>query len=219
MRHGVMREPDEVKEALALLGLEATQLWDPVMMGEAARNTCTANDPPSFPGQFAHSRTVRGLREILLPLGWKRNNDKNFSTVVSPDGSFRIAVATGDKNVGEPSVNPKTKNPKGPLMEEAVGTNDLQGELFPELIPLATLRDDATVEAPIGDDCLTWILLFFRAEKEIRAELSLPVNIGEDMRVDAWGTRILLGSTATDPGANLPDADSGPDVDVPVVRR
>ena len=114
MRETIKDGQIEVTNALTELGLTNEILREAILTGEAARDNCTANDPPSAPGFAAWARTVRALREILLPNNWSKNDDNNLSTVVSPDGSFAIAVVTGDEGSGQAGAKPQTKYPKGP---------------------------------------------------------------------------------------------------------
>ena len=71
-------QPNEVDTALAALRLTRTPLLNAVMAGLLARTTCTENDPPFFPGIYQWGRTVRALREGLIPLGWSRSDEGNF---------------------------------------------------------------------------------------------------------------------------------------------
>src|SRR5688572_27925461 len=90
----------EVISALAALGLDLEMLTEAVLEGEESRDGCTENDPPGAGGYFSYSRTVRRLREILIPRGWKRATDVNFPLVVSPNGKIAIAVSLGDDGTG-----------------------------------------------------------------------------------------------------------------------
>ena len=80
-----------VDERLEALGISRQILYDAIMAGEAARATCTSNDPPILPGLLAWGRTVRALGELLAPLGWKRRDEGNYSTI--EDGRLGIAIA------------------------------------------------------------------------------------------------------------------------------
>jgi hypothetical protein len=84
----VLHDPAEVVDRLAQLGLTADVLRDAVAMGEAARNSCTDNDPLIAPSLFAWVRTTRGLRDGLAPKGWQRSRDGGLETVVAPDGKL-----------------------------------------------------------------------------------------------------------------------------------
>src|SRR5712691_4883672 len=103
----------------------------------------------------------------------------------------------------------------GPITLDAVAANQLR---FSFMDQPARPRDTA---AGAGSGRATWILLIHRATDEVRCELSLPISIGEDMHVDAWRERILLGSIPLD--GDLAEAVPAPpklhDIDVSVRRR
>jgi hypothetical protein len=196
----------EVRTALRELGLESDILREAILRGEVARDSCTANDPPSAPGFDAWARTVRALREILIPRGWSRNDDINLSTIVSPNGSFAITVATGDEGTGRVEADPKTKYPKGPATEAAVNRNQLR--LF--------AVDESTAEMQ-----LTWMLLRRRDGESVLSELSLPASMTEDGQVEEWLERIILDPITLGPDLIIrgtPEP-SAPPIDIPVRRR
>jgi hypothetical protein len=202
-------QPEEVDEALAKLGLTRTPLLDAVKAGWLARETCTANDPPFFPGMFHWARTVRVLRERLSPLGWTRSDEGNFCTVVEPAEQFAIAVASGCENTGQATrETPTTKRRRGPSTFDAVQTN-AQLCLFPDFAP--TVKMEATRA--------TWVLLFYRDQKEIRAELSLPDSIGDDGHINGWRERIILDAQPLDEDIAPAAPDFGPDPTIDVRRR
>src|SRR4051812_37481362 len=93
-------EPAAVADALARLQLREQPLLTAAMQGYLARTNCTANHPPLFPSFVAWGETVRALREQLAPAGWVRNDEKNYSRAVHPDGHIAIAVATGNEATG-----------------------------------------------------------------------------------------------------------------------
>lgn len=173
----------EVTGRLTNLGLQASILRAAAAEGDRARAECTLNDPPILPGFLAWARTVRALRERLLPQGWHRDDSRNYSTVLSPDRDLAIAVAAGDDKTGTEQV-PSTKSSKGPATEKAVSQNQLSffdaGETYPQPRKLPGIQ--------------TWLLLHFidSSSGEIRLELSLPADMDEDGHVAAWLERIVL---------------------------
>jgi hypothetical protein len=203
-------EPDDVDAALAAMGITRDPLMNAVMAGLLARDSCTENDPPFFPGIFQWGRTVRALREEAAMLGWTRSDEGNFCTAVEPEGKFAIAVASGCENTGrKPPATPTTKRRKGPSTAEAVNAN-AQLYLFADLAP--AVRSDSP-------DRVTWILLFYRDKEEIRAELSLPDSIGDDGHINGWRERILLGAQSLDKDILPVAPDFGPDPVIDVRRR
>jgi len=201
-------------ERLESLGLSRQIIYDAVLVGEAARASCTANDPPILPGLLSWGRTLRGLGELLAPRGWVRRDEGNFSTVVDKRLGIAIAVATGDEATGLLGATPRTKYPKGPTTERAVEQNNQQLRLFDE-------PDDVETDEAIDQGVsLTWILLIARIGADVRCELSLPAALGEDGRVEAWRERIILGPirvSQTTPA--FADLELTEEIDIPVTAR
>lgn len=207
-------ENSDVTSRLIQLGLDHMDVQEPVMQGMLARSESTLNDPPLFAGFAAWARTVRVLREKLIPKHWTRSDEGNYPLVVNPSGNLAIAVATGDEGTGDPTANPMTKSPKGPRTQSAIEVNQYQSSLF-----------DAFPEFEIPEtphnDRVTWILLqhYDQSKKEVRFELSLPSSYSG--KVDGWSERIILTALPFDPTTAIPVPvlPSLPDIDVPLRRR
>jgi hypothetical protein len=204
-----------VTNALADLGLSKDILVDAIMQGEAARASCTINDPPCVPGIYSWGSTVRALRDILVPLEWERDDTANYSTVISPDKTFAIAVVTGDAGTGLKDHEPTSKYPKGNRTREAVTTN--QRCLFPEI---QEAIDEETAKAEAAENRITWMLLKRRSGDSVFSELSLPREISKSGWVQGWVTRIILDPIDVEPMVVLDDDEvSGEAVEVVVRRR
>ena len=175
----------DVRDRLAQLGLTPEILDECLRRGQAAWAACTLNHPPIARGFYRWSEMVVGFREEMLRLGWKRCNEGNLPFTVSPDGKVAVAVSSGDEDTGIAKGSPCTNSSKGPRTHKAVTVN--QYRLFDqiELLP-PDLRQFQERE--------TWILLS-RLDLEaecLRAELSRPISMNEDGRVDGWAERIIL---------------------------
>lgn len=214
MRQVVHHKIVTVLTRLAELGLDKDDLRDAVMQGMLARSECTLNDPPQTPGHNSWSRTVRALREKLIPKRWTRSNEGNYPLVVNPVGNLAIAVATGDDCTGLAVANPMTQSPKGPRTQVAIEVNQYQSSLF-EGFP------DFEVPATPHNDRVTWILLqhYDQGKKEVRFELSCPSSYAG--KIDGWSERIIFDALPFDPtlGIPVPLIPSLPDIDIPLVRR
>lgn len=202
------------EERLENLGLSSDLLTDAILVGEAARTSCTANDPPILPGLMAWGRTLRALAERLAEKGWTRRDAGNFSTVNDPRLNIAIVVATGDEATGLRGAIPRTKYPKGPNTVKAIDQNIQQLQLFKEL-------EDDPREGPAA---LTWILLIARVGNEVRAELSLPDSIGTDDRVEGWRERLILEPVrVVGDGGSAPAAtatlEATEEIDIPITPR
>jgi hypothetical protein len=200
---------DRVSDRLAQLGLKAEFFEFALRGADAEARTYTPLDPPNMAGMARYARTVRLLREQLVPLGWSYDNPRNLARTVSPDRRVAIVTALGDAATGVPYVSPSTRYEKGVATVEAVNRNFLQ----------LTLPIDLGDEHPFEDQVdgvVTWILLYAVTETEIRAELSLPDSM-VDGYIDTWLERIIL------PPVPLPALGTAPiraaDPDVIVTRR
>jgi hypothetical protein len=202
--------PEDDNDRLRRLGVTTEEVRKAVERGIVERMNCTMFDPPSYPGVVQWARTVRDLRETLVPKGWRADNTRNFSTVVSPNELVAIAVSTGDERTGrEGEPEPRTKYPKGTVFLAAVNRN-VQLSLFGEMI--------IDADGNVLSKTRTWTLLM-RTDaftKEVRVELSLPAQIGDDGRVIAWSERIIFTPLSFD--NTLPGDDDPPieGIDVPV---
>jgi hypothetical protein len=65
----------------------------------------------------------------------------------------------------------------------------------------------------------TWILLVHHAQNELRAELSLPLDVGTDGRVSVWQERIILRAQPLDSEPVVITPSVQPDIDVAVRRK
>ena len=204
-------EPTSVFEALEELGVTEQALLTAVLQGYLARINCTANHPPLFPSFVAWGDTVRALREQLAPMGWCRNDERNYSRTLHPDGHIAIAVATGDEATGLVNEIPITKSVKGPSTIEAVEINRLQAWL-PGMEPQNSNNNDENQPT-------TWLLLIHHASNEIRSELSLPFEIGPDGRIHGWRERILLKPLQLDPETEVITPPQQPDLEVEIKRK
>ena len=209
MQPTVKTSPREVTDALTKIGLTNELLLDAILRGENSRDSCTINDPPSAPGFYSWAGTVRALRDILIPLGWVRNDDVNYSRVVNAELNIAIAVVTGDEGTGNKDISPKTKYPKGPATQAAVSCN--QGNLFGMETP------EPELEAEEG--WTTWMLLRKRTGDLVYAELSLPSLMSKDGQVERWETRIILEPMTFDPLIDIDDDSGEPPIEVLVRRR
>jgi hypothetical protein len=207
-------EPSDVRDRLAELGLEQAPLRDVALRGYLAYIGCTANHPPLIPPILAWGEAVCALREYVLPLGWRRSDENNYSVVIDSQERFAIAVATGDEGTGRSGSFPSNKARKGPNTIGAVNANQLQlGFMEGEL-------SQAPTNLPHPSDArMTWVLLIHRAADEVRCELSLPSSMALDGHIDGWCERILLGSIPIDGDLIEIAPPTQPDINVEVKRR
>ena len=212
MKIQIYSQPWDIQNRLAEIGLQIELLQRSAEAGYSAFVSCTENDPVFVRGFNTWSRTLRRLREELIPLGWKRIDSGNFPRTSSPKHSTSIIVMSGDEGTGLGHLHPRPKSPRGSLTAQAVHVNNIQGT-FKDFLP-----EEEREDLPISG-YKTWVFLVHISSSEIRAELSYPVVI-ESGKILAWKERILLPPTDIDPSAFefTPD-DLGPEIDVKVERK
>ncbi len=208
-------EETDVRHRLAKLGLESQALLEVLCRGYMALALSTQNHPPLYSSFSAWANTVCALREYLIPQGWDRCDENNYSLVVDEKKEIAIAVATGDEGTGRPDMNPTTKSPKGPSTVDAVTTNQLQLAL-----PLELPANPASAQ-PVHQKnrWVTWIFLVHWAMREIRCELSLPLLMGDAARLGIWKERILLKPVPTDSALKITPSALPSDIEVEIKRR
>lgn len=212
----IISDAVEVAARLRALGLAPEALTDAVRMGQDARSSCTPNDPPSATGIHGWGRTVRGLREHTLPLGWSRFEENGIQGVITEDGSMVIAVSTGDEATGCVGLTPKTAYPKGLAIQAAVHDNWEQLSLFAQNITAIRKEPAPTRQS------LLWLLMTHedKVDLEVRFELSLPDAVGGDERVERWTERIILAPISADPTPKeRADLDEDTDIEIPLTRK
>lgn len=178
---------DHVAEGrLQQLGLSADLLSRALLRADAEAKLTTGLEPPTAEGTTRYAKTVRYIREELVPLHWQFDNYKNFCRTLHPSGAFSIVTSSGDEFTGVhvPGRKPSTKYPKGDLTALAVMQNADQGVL--------DLGADYAIDIvdPAGLETI-WFLLQRVTDQTIYAELSLPTAIQGGLIVD-WEERILL---------------------------
>jgi hypothetical protein len=197
---------DDVQIALGRLGVPLNVLMQALQEGETSRNDRTPHDAPTAPGFIRWNTALRSLSDSLVPQGWSRNDKSNWPNLVHPKSLIALAIASGNKNVGNPDFAPSTKFPKGKKIREAVACNATQLTLLPE---------HDIQNPPI------WYLLYYVEQGELRSELSLPIAMDDSGFIRAWTERIILPRiTGSGDGIQIiPEPSFDPDIDIDIVRR
>jgi hypothetical protein len=215
----VIQKIREVDHRLQELGLTSEILRLAVRAGELERVSCTELDPRSYPGTAAWALTIRSLREQLLPLGCRYQNKKNLPLIIDPVRRLAFVVTSGSSATGDPTLEPTTKYPKGPVVAGQIRVNRQQLTLF---------GDSRFAPLPLKEETITWLLLIrveYRPKNETAGEhvafceLSLPSEINEKGFVTSWAERIILEPVKLDQPRRRDDDDDEVEFDVPVTRR
>jgi hypothetical protein len=176
----VFTEPDQVEARLRELGLTSEIVTRAVECGDAEASMCTANDPVTISGSVRWGRSVRSLRDDLIPLGWTKNDEDGFPTVVHPKRRLAIAVVRGDEGTGIAEEAPKTKYQRGPASQSRVQYN----------AQLWLLDVPQYVRPPSGMP--TYFLLVNPESDYVAFELSVPSAFDETGRGTAYVERIIF---------------------------
>jgi hypothetical protein len=168
------------------LGLATDLIARTLLRADAEAKHTTGLEPPTAEGTIRYLKTVRFLREELVPMGWHINNHKNFCRTIHPSHQFSIVTSSGDEFTGVdiPGKVPCTKYAKGDLTVLAVQQNVDQG-----VLDLGEEFAEPTVEAAELENI--WFLLQRATPEYIYVELSLPTRIDAGMITD-WRERIIL---------------------------
>lgn len=208
-------DTDAVVSALARMDLTEETLLTAVRASYLAKANSTANHPPMHAPFVAWSDAVRALRDGLVTQGWRNSNSNNWPRSIHPDSKVALTVATGNEATGRANGSPSTKAAKGPSTVSALLVNrELQFTL-----PGIDHPGDEEPDGEANGQAVTWLLLIHHGANELRAELSLPLDVDRDGRVSVWRERILLKSLPLDgePIEILPP--QLPDIDIDIRRR
>lgn len=203
--------PEEIASRLEQLGVTEVALREAIYQGHLQRTRLTLNHPRTFPGLVMWGEVVAALRDQLRPMEWIRQDVGSFPVTVNESLNLAIAVASGDEGTGNPYAHPSNRSKKGRNTVEAIEANQ-QMVLFEEFMQEVKVAVEGNQ---------TWILMHHTdtAKSEIRFELSLPADIGNDGKITTWSERILLGSISFDDDLVEILQPGGPDIDIEIRRK
>lgn len=204
--------PKEIASRLEQLGVTEVALREAIYQGHLQRTRLTLNHPRNFPGLVMWGEVVAAVRDQLRPLGWIRQDVGSFPVTVNETLNLAIAVASGDEATGNPYAHPSNRSKKGRHTVDAIESNRQMVLLFEEF--MQEVKEDVE-----GNQ--TWILMHHTdtSKGEIRFELSLPAEIGNDGKITSWSERILLGSVSFDDDLVEILQPGGPDIDIEIRRK
>lgn len=146
-------------------------------------------------GSSAWFEIVRSLRELLLPQGWEILYEEGLDKTVNDDLGLSIICTSGNAGVCRSPFDEgpllMSKNEKGGSFKRALEHNR---SLIPDLF-----EDQDFLRSKV-DNNSTWALIYHidKTEKELRAELSLPISLTSQDKIGQWQTRLFLGSISLD---------------------
>jgi hypothetical protein len=211
---------DDALPLLEAMGLSREIMAEVCRRGLAQYLTATPYHPSNAAGLLLYLELVQSLRQELVPVGWE-TDDVSLALTLNEELGIAIAVRSGDVHTGEPKRIPSFKYPESTTMHNAIGSNARQLGLFDGIPSLEAFAAPKRVDF---DRFQTWWLLHHVdvGRSEMRAELSLPINIGANGEANEWKLRIILDSIPFDEEPRIDPAGGDPgstDFDVPVRKK
>lgn len=214
---------DDAVSVLEALGLSGEILAEACRRGLAQFLTATPYHPSNAAGLLLYLELVQSLRQRLVPTGWDLD-EGGLALTFNETLGIAIAVRSGDVYTGDPTRTPSFKYPESPTMHDAIGGNARQLGLFDGVPGFAAFVPPTSPKRIDFNKLRTWWLLHHvdTARSVMHAELSLPVNIGDNGETNQWETRIILASIPFDEESQVEPAGGDPggsDFDVPVRKK
>ena len=215
----------QVSSILDILPPDAKQrLREIVRLGEVSRESASQVGSCTAPGYFAWNERLTRLRVWLMAHGWKMvRTQKGLEVCVDPTGKVAIATRRGDSGTGT-EQGPRLLD-VGEATQEATRRNDqLERQTVMEVV-MEMKPALPPAPAPQEEKWRTYILLVYRDPvlKEVRCELSLPVNLVEEngkTLVFEWEQRNILDPVPLDDDRlEEPQVDDESEVDISVEPR
>lgn len=213
MPDAIIWKPIDVRNELALLGLDLEGLIDCVRYAEREKSFVTANDAVGFGSMVVYDKAGRALRETYLQRGWIKDDSNNQCAIKNQKTMIRVVPCNFDEFAGDRLVRPANKSPKGEISRKKSMCN--KTGWLPGLPKMGDHSDD---------NYQTWVLgIFTDDDRPTTAELSLPIAF-DGHYFTSFGKRIMLltGDDGSGVGRRISD-NSGDDaveiIDIDIRRR
>jgi hypothetical protein len=213
----------DAESVLQAMGLSGEILEEVCRRGLAEFLTATPYHPSNAAGLLLYLELVQSLRQKLVPTGWELD-EGGLALTFNETLGIAIAVRSGDAYTGDSTRTPSFKYPESTIMHDAIGSNARQLGLFDGVPGFAAFVALAPPKRVDFNKLRTWWLLHYvdTAHGVMRAELSLPVTIGDNGETDQWKTRIILTSIPFNEEPQVEPAGGEPgssEIDVPVRKK
>ncbi|WP_312397735.1 hypothetical protein [Kocuria sp.] len=183
--------PDDAAGYLERMGLRIAQINAAITTGENASGNTSRYAPVIAAGINRWTNTVAMLRQRLCEDGdWTYMDPQNRPIATDQTGKYQVSVAGGNNATGvpDPLVVPQAARRKGGATADSVDRN--QQVLF-------GLGDLLEIDQPLSSNAQppsgAWVLLYHRAEGEIRCELSRPSGFDRQLgQFTGWDVRVIL---------------------------
>lgn len=212
-RHPLVIQPSHAAEYLDRMGISIEGIDKALEAGENAAGNTNSYAPVIAAGIQRWIQTVTVWREELAKdREWTHNDPQNRPIATDPTGTYQVSVAGGNDRTGDldPGTVPQAARRKGRATAESVDRN--QQVLFGigAVLPVEQPVTDSD-QPPSGG----WVLLYYRADGEIRRELSHPSGFDRDAgQFTGWDVRVVLTPIQKPATVQLKPSDvGGEDVD------
>ncbi len=158
----VFRSGEDVVSQLALFNVSKEELREVGIAAANARREAGDYFPVSAPGLLSWIHGVAKLNRLFVSKGWEQRRNENLECVSDPD-SGRTIYFVNAARAGDPLLEPKSSNDRGPASQRAVDA--AQPFLFKELEKKYAINDD---------QLLLWVLFVAVTEEGVSIELSCP---------------------------------------------
>ncbi|QNV39743.1 hypothetical protein IDM48_10380 [Rothia amarae] len=182
-------QPNQAAEYLALMGIDIADIHESLAAGETASANTRTSAPVTAAGSRRWFDTTEVLRDHLRTKhNWNLTDPQNRPLASHPIKKYTLGIIGGNEDTGNPDVlaKPRANRAKGKATEQAVNSGD--PVLFVLNAPEDQKATSVTNTPPEGD----WFLLYYRAENELRCEVSLPYPNFKDGQFGDWQVRVLL---------------------------
>lgn len=185
-------KPEDAAEFLLGLDIDLESITNALESGElAAQNARTKYHPTTARGLMRWIEMVRALRRSLdEQRNWVPADKSNRPTSYHPERKLTLSIVAGDEFTGDAKGNPNSIRRLGREAALSADRNLGNGGTL-ALIPVNELVDTQPVVEKLEPADGNWFLLYYRADDEVRAEVSFPFGSKEG-RVSSWQIRVLL---------------------------
>ncbi|AOU97766.1 hypothetical protein BI364_07135 [Acidihalobacter yilgarnensis] len=160
----IVREPQDVDDALKQIGLTRDIVVEVALSAAAARADTLPVDPSLAPGMLSYIFGVRAIRMSLLKSGWRTSRQGNVESTVNDDLGVQLFFQNVDLACKE-SHDPQAVSGKGRASRHLVAAG--QGELF------GHPASNTTISA-LGCTPTVWVICVSVEDFSVRAEVSCP---------------------------------------------
>lgn len=211
----IVTDPMDVDlELTRRFGMSVAELHSVASAAYRAFSLATSLHPKGWGGTTAWGEGSAQFRMLATSKGWHCEDPQGQPRVVSKDGKVSITISSGDMNTGNPHADPKTRNDKGEQTANGLHFNSRQQNLF----SIGQLTEEQVFKPAQGQ--ALWVLLYYIDVdmREVRIELSQPLEMSEAKKIHKWAPRYILPpmSFAAKYDQSLDDDDT-PDIDFNVL--